>query len=264
VQRSRQFLSLFLVALIIIAPILLHNVLGDKREKDAAESRSVSLSQEMATATTKAKEETTTAEVTLPENVLEYTTSSKQEKDFKKALFIGDSRVVGLQTYGYLKGATFFASVGLHVADALTAEVELKGSSAATLPAVLENNNYNRIYIMLGINDLQTDPDTLGEQYQEIVSTVRKYEPKATIYIMANLHITAEKSGESTIINNTAIDYFNYVLQKMADGKKIRYLDVNPLFDDASGALTADYTGDGIHLYPKYYPAWVAWLADHS
>ena len=50
----------------------------------------------------------------------------------------------------------------------------------------------------------------------------------------------------------------------MADGKKIYYLDANPLFDDSNGCLAADYTSDGTHPYAKHYLTWADWLRNHT
>ena len=50
------------------------------------------------------------------------------------------------------------------------------------------------------------------------------------------------------------------VIEALADGQQIIYLDVNPLFDDESGALNADLTGDGTHVYASAYATWSQWL----
>ena len=54
------------------------------------------------------------------------------------------------------------------------------------------------------------------------------------------------------VINNTAINSLNSELSKLADGKKVFYIDANPVFDDADGNLSADKTQDNAHLYAKF------------
>ena len=46
-----------------------------------------------------------------------------------------------------------------------------------------------------------------------------------------------------------------------ADGSRIKYLDVNPLFDDGQGNLGTEYTSDGTHVLAKYYRTWAQWIA---
>ena len=52
----------------------------------------------------------------------------------------------------------------------------------------------------------------------------------------------------------------NAELQKLADGVNVFFIDCNPIFDDAGGALRADYSGDGVHVKAAYYPLWRDYL----
>ena len=62
------------------------------------------------------------------------------------------------------------------------------------------------------------------------------------------------------MVNNIAINGLNAELSKLADGKRIFYLDANILFDDEAGGLSADKSEDSTHLYAKYYKEWGEWI----
>ncbi len=50
------------------------------------------------------------------------------------------------------------------------------------------------------------------------------------------------------------------MLSELADNKKIFYIDINELFGDGKGNLRNELTGDGTHVYAKYYRDWCDWL----
>ena len=65
-------------------------------------------------------------------------------------------------------------------------------------------------------------------------------------------------------ISNERINALNSKIQALADNKSIFYIEVNSIFDDGSGALTAEYTSDGIHVLAKYYAEWCDWLCQNT
>ena len=42
--------------------------------------------------------------------------------------------------------------------------------------------------------------------------------------------------------------------------RQVFYIDCNPVFDDSTGALTPEYSGDGVHVKAAYYPMWRDYL----
>ena len=178
---------------------------------------------------------------------------------FEDAAFIGDSRTVGLSEYAGLP-ATFFADVGMTVYSAFDKEISVAGVGKVTLSDLLSQQKFDRIHLMLGINELGYDMDTTVKQYASVLEQIGVLQPDATIYLGANLHVDAARSQSDAIFNNTRINQFNQQVAAMADGKDVIYLDVNPLFDDESGCLRSDLTGDGTHVYGSSYVTWGQWL----
>ena len=183
---------------------------------------------------------------------------------FDNALFIGDSRTVGLYEYGGLGNAEVFAHSGMSIYKVFNEEFELQNGEKTTLEDALQEKQFGKVYIMLGINELGYDFDQTVERFSDAIELIRELQPQALIFIQANLHITNKKSQDSDLFNNTNIDHFNQTVGKLADGKKVFYLDVNPLYDDDDGGLAEEFTADHAHILGKYYVEWVDFILQNA
>lgn len=194
-----------------------------------------------------------TTENTVIPSIKEFTTADISYLD--DALFIGDSRTVGLQEYSDIKNADFFCTVGMNVFKIYNEKATVDGLGT-DLKTLLSSKKYGKIYIMLGINELGYNRNTAFNKYKELVDTVLSYQPDAIIFIEANIHVGAERSAKDKIINNVGINDFNSMLMSLENKQNIFYIDVNPMYDDESGNLSTAYSSDGIHLYAKYFSIW--------
>lgn len=185
-------------------------------------------------------------------------TGAAEPASMADALFIGDSRTVGISLYAKLE-ADFFAVTSLNTSTALSKSAEVKGFGSTTLENLLKNRKYGKIYLMLGINEIGSKPEALMGRYNKVVSLIRSSQPDAALFIMGNMHVSA-----SHRIDNGAINTFNALCAQLADNKKTFYLDINTVFDDANGALASSRTSDGVHLYSKDYAEWGRWIAEQT
>lgn len=183
---------------------------------------------------------------------------------FDDALFIGDSRTVGLYEYGGLGNAEVFAHSGMSIYKVFNEEFELQSGEMTTLETALQTKKFGKVYIMLGINELGYDFAQTVERFSEAINLIRQLQPEALIFIQANLHITNKKSEESDLFNNTNINHFNQAVGELADGKQIFYLDVNPLYDDEEGGLSEEFTTDHAHILGKHYVEWVDFILQNA
>lgn len=210
------------------------------------------------------------AETGAPETAVPQTTSQAPEvpstvspgtnETFSDTLFIGDSRTVGLFEYGDLGQAEVFANSGMSVFNLFQTQVTLKNGTKQSLDEVLSSNRYSSIYLMLGINELGYEEQSILRQYRAVVEQIRAKQPQASLILEANLHVTREKAAKSDIYNNRKIDALNKAIETIAEEAGCRYLDVNSLFDDETGNLSANYSTDGSHILGKYYSVWVDWI----
>lgn len=189
--------------------------------------------------------------------IKEFTTAEADY--FNDALFIGDSRTEGLKSFGEIKNADFFSSVGMNVYKVFDEKTEVNGKST-DLESLLKEKKYGKIYVMLGINELGYNRDTTVKKFTDFINTLRSLQKDAVIFIQANIHVGADRSEKDEICNNKNIDLFNTMISELADSESVFYIDINKLFDDESGNLNKVYTSDGTHLYPKYYSVWSDWL----
>lgn len=176
---------------------------------------------------------------------------------FDDAVFIGDSHTDGFMDYAGLPNAHYLCHTGLTV---WSAAEDAAFPGGQTLARALSGKHYGKIYMMLGINELGTgSAESWAAQYKVLLEQVRSLQPDAIVFLQAIFHTTQEKS-DSTFYTNSTINARNAELQKLADGVNVFFIDCNPIFDDAGGALRADYSGDGVHVKAAYYPLWRDYL----
>lgn len=189
----------------------------------------------------------------------------KPEDPFENALFIGDSRTVGIAEYSGISDADFYAYTGASVYTIFKKESTVGGWEKGTLlENVLSDTQYDRIYLMLGVNELGYNFNTTMEKYGELVAKLRELQPDAYLILQASLHVSSARSDSDTTFNNGNIDRLNQAQAAYADNEHIFYIDVNPVFDDENGALAKEYTGDNTHPYGKYYAKWADWLRENT
>lgn len=219
---------------------------------------------------TKASDKVTVEEVAVEEVIVQEVEkqtpvfTSSAPVYFDDALFIGDSRTVGLCEYGTLKNADYFASTGMSIYRLWDEKISVEDVGRVSLQELLNMKKYGKIYIMLGINELGYQTEKTIAKNEETIQQIKKQQPEAMIYLCANLHVTKARSDRDELINNKKIDKFNGKLKTLTDNNRIYYIDVNEEFDDENGNLRAECTGDDVHVYAKYYQDWSEWLCKNT
>ena len=171
---------------------------------------------------------------------------------FDDALFIGDSRMVGLSQYCQAidSRATFFAQKSLTIFDIRNKEwIEAEDGTEMSIAKALEGKHFKKIYLMVGINELGTgDEERFRKVYAQVIEGLKYLQPDATIFINSIMHVN---------IRNEAI-------KGLADNRTVFYLDINEAVDDENGNLRAETTGDGVHLKGACYEPWHQYLLEHG
>ncbi len=210
--------------------------------------------------------ESDTTEVTYrdPSEVV-YTTV--EDEYFSDAVFIGDSRTVGLFEYGGLEEVTtFYASTGLTIFKLFESKIEVPGQKEKiTIEQALSEQQFSKIYLMLGINEMgRGDLEGFLAKYSEVLTHLKELQPDAIIYLQGIMKVTTKRSEQGDYISNPGIEERNEGIAALADNVKVYYLDVNPLICDESGGMEPSYTTDGVHLKAKYIPMWKDFLKQHA
>ena len=194
--------------------------------------------------------------------------TSVEDDYFADAVFIGDSRTVGMYEYGGLEEiSTFYASTGLTVYKLFDAEIVKvpDQKKKITVEEALEQNSFRKIYLMIGINEMGTGTvETFAERYREVVEHLLELQPDAILYIQGIMKVTTERSEQGDYITNEGIEARNEAISGLADNERIFYLDVNPVICDETGGMEEDYTFDGVHLKAQYIENWKDFLKAHA
>lgn len=255
-KRLGIILVIFIVALIAIA-ILVTNAFDGGNKADEADDDGSFLSDIFG-----GDDDSSDSEDVEPaEPTPTFTTAP--EGYFDDALIIGDSRTEGMRLCADIPGVTYFCSVGMGVTGAFYEAVAVDGIGTCTLDSLLAAKQFGKVYVMLGINDIGGDIDTIAGRFGDLLEKIKAAQPDAIIIIEANLRVTA---GYNTFgVNNERIDKYNELISHYADNEKIFYLDVNPLFDDGTGkALNPNLSPDGLHVPGAQYVEWANWIMEHA
>lgn len=188
---------------------------------------------------------------------------------FSDALFIGDSRTVGLYLYGRLRddGATFFAKNGATVYTFLNGYETAKPDSRMgdrTLSEVLAGRKFGKIYILFGINELGgSAPSAVRGGFERFVSLLKAAQPNAKIIIQSNMHVTKAYEEKYPVRGKDRVNELNSLLAGLANGKDVFYLGFETLFDDEEGYLREDYARDGLHMLAgEPYNVWRGYITE--
>jgi lysophospholipase L1-like esterase len=119
------------------------------------------------------------------------------------------------------------------------------------------------IFVMIGINDLirGVGEETILANHRQIIRDLRSLHPDAKIVVQSILpHGGKQSSWEGRdrllAIPNSQIHDLNQRLKEIAISENALYLDLYPLFTDASGNLRRELSTDGLHLNDQGYLVW--------
>jgi lysophospholipase L1-like esterase len=129
--------------------------------------------------------------------------------------------------------------------------------------ALFESTQPERIFVMIGINDLirGASDQELINTYEQIILNLQQMHPRATIVVQSILphgddQMTADSRNQLLTIPNQRIHGLNQKLALLAREAGVTFLDLYPLFADSEGWLRSELTTDGLHLSAQGYLVW--------
>lgn len=184
---------------------------------------------------------------------------------FNDACFIGDSRTRGFGLYSGLK-TTVYAATGYQIYKVFDQKIVDTVFGKMTVPEALNGGTkFGKVYLMFGLNEMGWGNDKMfADDYYKLIDMVKAEQPDAVIYVQSIIHVTDEKSQSSALYSNQAIDARNVLLQQIAENEHVYYLNLNEVFTDASGAMPAEYSLDGVHVVGSYMSIWKDYLESHA
>ncbi len=188
---------------------------------------------------------------------------------FSDAVLIGDSRMNGFQLYSDVKEASYITCTGLSIYQvAQEEEVIRRGEEKISVFAALEEGQYAKVYLSMGVNELgYYNPEGFGETFGKVVDRVRELQPNAAVYVMTVIPVNSEKCREydqKSYVNNDLVKQYNEALVKMALEKDVYLVNTVEALADETGEVPADLSSDGVHFKKEGYLMWRDYLLCHT
>lgn len=170
---------------------------------------------------------------------------------FDDAAFLGNSLVDGFRLYSGLTNCDIFASTSMTVlgVDSLLSQMAL--------------NQYGKVYILLGINEIGFEPDYFGDIYSDMLDKIVAQQPDADIYIMGLSPVSAYKSSTDSVFTMDRVRSYNEELLALAEERGFYYIDLCEALAGEDGYLPSEVTTDGVHFAAGHYAIWRDYLKNH-
>jgi lysophospholipase L1-like esterase len=208
-------------------------------------------------------------------------TDAVEDSYFDGAVFIGDSISLRLQTYveaqreidpAFFGTARFLTSQGLGIGNSLwqvsadSRHPTYEGSAMAVEDAVAAMDDVTRVYIMLGMNDIQYyDTEDFINNYRTLIYLIRSKTPGVDICIQS---ITPGTAGRTSVPTNEDIFLYDLALAKLCAEYGYTYIDVASALRDDAGSLPETLCSDagnlGLHLNESAVEIWIQYLRTHA
>ena len=183
---------------------------------------------------------------------------------FEDAAFIGHSLILGLSEYSGLETTDYYSLSGSSARTIVrSSEVSHPDGGKGTLESGLAKHSYEKIYLMLGINEVCNDLEWLKVDYLNFLALVRKYNPNADIFVLAVAPVTRTKDAGGTFTIANILKY-NDMLQELCKEENCWYIDTYTAFADGEGFLPSSSSPDGIHLTVSAYKEMLEYVRTHT
>lgn len=190
--------------------------------------------------------------------------TNKNIETVSDTVYIGDSRTEGFILNSGLTDVKAFTSIGMTVDSVFSKPVINMNGNIVTVIGALKQTDFNKVYIMLGINETGWAYDSVFiEKYKELIDEIQAINPNAAIYIQSILPVSQNVSDTHKYINNDKIEHYNELIQNLAQEENVHYLNVAEVMKDENGALPDEAATDGIHLKKEYCLKWLDYIKNN-
>lgn len=177
-------------------------------------------------------------------------------------LFVGDSITEGWDSVGKKVWEDKFtkwkpANFGIsgdrtqHVLWRITEGKELQGIDPKLFVLMIGTNNFS-----------DNSAEEIAAGVTKIVEEFHSQKPKAKVLVLGVFPRNAKANKESKVASaaelHTKVKDVNDRIAKLADGKKVFFLDIGSKFLDDTGGLPRTIMPDYLHLSPQGYQIWAS------
>ena len=188
---------------------------------------------------------------------------------FDDAAFVGDSRTDGFMLYSGVGTGKGFTSNGLSIFKLAEKKALTIDGKDYTLLEALELEQYGKVYLSLGVNELGIyKDDAFYESYCQAIELIRQAQPNAIIYIQGLIPVNEGEivnyNGNKYKLSNEHLRVYNDLMRRAAEEKQVVYLDLYAAFADENGELPQGSSRDGVHLGKESCIRWLEYLKTHT
>lgn len=192
---------------------------------------------------------------------------------FKDALFIGDSRTVGIQTSTSLD-ATFYSKISFSITqrnktDDKSRFIPINDNGTIVKCNIYEaleyKSDFGKVYLSAGLSEMGWEGDAFFEDYRLFIEHLKSKMPNAKIYIQTLIPVTAEYSMlERFGVTNERLWYYNDRIAELAADYGLYLVNTAECFLTEQNTLPPEYSFDGLHLNGGQYREWLDYLKNHT
>lgn len=130
------------------------------------------------------------------------------------------------------------------------------------LEDAIAESQVERMYILIGSNDIASDPqrEIFFENWDIMLERIREKSPDVDIVIISNIPQYAsepESQSDHFIKYNTLIEEYNIQMRQYCQENDCLYLDLYYYIQDHCGRMPGEYNLDGYHLNETGYHVWM-------
>lgn len=194
---------------------------------------------------------------------------------FEDAVFIGDSRMEDFAFFtGMAKYARFYTHIGVSVNQLVNPDPEkqtlfsVNGEKLTLKEALTKYNDFTKVYIMLGYNEVGWPyPEEFIKYYEQVLELIWSIRPDALIYVESVIPVARQISGSGVdpfYENNENIAIFNRNIYEMCEKRNAHFLNVQEALVDEEGYLPDGAASDGIHMGKAHCMLWLEYIKSHT
>lgn len=273
-RSSRVYVLLIVLSVIMFFSFIIDMTVPKPEQNTDSEQADTVMNNDNFDSDENMSEENTEVTTEFVEETTRLLTASEQTKVnnfYKNTVFVGDSIMLGFSTYSlkseapeFVKNLTFLAAASYGINAAISGGTLIYEGEGRTLIENLEIIQPEKIFINLGVNELDGVPaEKVGEKYEKLIESIHNALPEARVYILGSTYFVEGK--ETDTYNNGGIKEFNKYLSSHSEEWSVTYLPLGDRLANNKGYLPAEYSSDGrIHHNDRAYRVWVNFLEDFA
>ena len=261
-KSNKLLLFLFIIIIIIISSLFINYYINNKKEEK--ENNQTPSQIEKPNKEEEKKEEEEKEEVFEPEkvdnvDVIKVSNSINnnvltEDSFYEKSLFVGDELMASFKDYlatkpnGFLGSPKFLTAKSLTISTLLTPISEksnhpIYNNNKILVETAVEKLNINRVYFMLGYNDiLSSGIDKTLANYKTLISRIKTKKPNTKFYIINVAYMY--EGTETKEINNTYLRSFNNKLSLNSSSLGANIINYAHALIEKNGYLKDEYSND--------------------